>query len=127
MGGIINISKLKVPPEKHELETARYFADLGYDIEFIPPNHTPQMHTPDIVMDGITWEIKSPTVRSRRTIENNLRQAMMQSDNIIFDMRRIHMSDNDCIVELEHRFNQKKAIRRLWIIKKNLELVKFSR
>ena len=40
MGGRIDISKLKVPPEKHELETARYFAALGYDVEFIPPNHT---------------------------------------------------------------------------------------
>lgn len=31
--GIINISQLKIPPDKHELETAKFFANLGYDSE----------------------------------------------------------------------------------------------
>ena len=35
MSGIIDTSKLKVLPERHELETAKYFADLGYDIVFL--------------------------------------------------------------------------------------------
>ena len=51
MAGKIDISQLKVPPEKHELETAWYFAEQGHDIEFIPPNNSPHMHTPDIIMD----------------------------------------------------------------------------
>ncbi len=127
MNGRIFISKLKVPPEKHELETARFFAALGYDIEFIPPNNTPKMHTPDINMDGVSWEIKSPTGKSKRTIENNLRQAMLQSENIIFDLRRISMSDKACTAELERKFNQKKDIKRLYIIRKSGDLLKLSR
>ena len=48
------------PPEKHELKAARFFAELGYDIEFIPPSNIPDVHRPDILMQGKEWEIKSP-------------------------------------------------------------------
>ena len=48
MSGIINISKLKIPPERHELDVAKYFSELGYDIEFIAPSKIPDIHTPDI-------------------------------------------------------------------------------
>lgn len=53
MSGIIDISKLKIPPERHELDVANYFAKLGYNIEFIPPSNIPEIHTPDILMDGV--------------------------------------------------------------------------
>ena len=36
--GKIDISELNVPPEKHEYETAKYFAKRGYDVEFILSN-----------------------------------------------------------------------------------------
>ena len=35
MSGIIDISQLNTPPEKHELETAKYFSKLGKDVVFI--------------------------------------------------------------------------------------------
>ena len=127
MSGIINISKLKIPPDKHELETARYFAELGYDIEFIPPNYTPKMHTPDIVMDGVAWEIKSPIGRGKRTIELSLRQAVKQSHNIIFDLRRANLPESACLTQLEKQFQLKSYIKRLYIIKRNGELIKLSR
>ena len=37
--GKIDISALYYPPEKHEYETARYFAKLGFDIIFIKPRN----------------------------------------------------------------------------------------
>ena len=36
MSGIIDISQLNTPPEKHELATAKFFAERGKDIIFIP-------------------------------------------------------------------------------------------
>ncbi|MDR2191530.1 MAG: hypothetical protein LBO62_01425 [Endomicrobium sp.] len=63
-------------PETHELETARFFNKLGKDIEFLRPIRSKGIRTPDIVMDGVLWEIKSPQGDSRRTIENNLRAAL---------------------------------------------------
>jgi len=127
MSGRIDISKLKVPPEKHELETARYFASLGRDIEFIPPNNSPKMHTADIVMDGIPWEIKCPRGKSKRTVENNFRKANKQSENIIFDLRKIKLSEATCLSQLKKEFDFRPHVKRLLVIKKNNKLISFSR
>jgi len=42
--GIVDISNLLIPPEKHELATANYFADLGNNITFICPSNVPDNH-----------------------------------------------------------------------------------
>ncbi|MCR5595713.1 MAG: hypothetical protein K6G12_07690 [Lachnospiraceae bacterium] len=63
MAGMIDISELINPPEKNELETAKYFSDLGKDIKFLRPSSIPNQHTPDIRMDGLEWEMKAPTAR----------------------------------------------------------------
>ena len=127
MSGKIDVSKLKVPPEKHELETARFFAALGHDIEFIPPSNSPKMHTADIFMDGVSWEIKCPRGKSKRTIENNFRKANRQSENIIFDLRKIKLPEVTCISQLKKEFVFRPHVKRLLIIKKNGEMIQISR
>ena len=127
MGGEINYSKLKVPPEEHELETARYFAERGYDIEFIPPNNIPDMHTPDIMMDGVAWEMKCPKGKSRNTIQKIIRQAVKQSHYIIIDLRRINVPEDKCISQIERQVTMRPYIKRLLIITKNEELLDFGR
>ena len=127
MSGKIDISKLNTPPEKHELDTAKYFAELGYDIEFIRPSNIPEIHTPDILMDGIEWEIKCPKGKGKRTIENCFRQAVLQSDCIIFDLRKSNRAEEKIIKELERRFDQKRGVKRLLVIKRNGSLIKFDR
>ena len=102
--GKIDISQLKTLPERHELETADYLANLGYDIEFIAPRNSPNVHTPDIFMDGVSWEIKCPKGKSKRTIENNLRKAKQQEENIIFDKMRINITEEKCMLEIKRRF-----------------------
>lgn len=126
MSGIIDTSKLKVLPERHELETAKYFADLGYDIVFLPPNNSPKMSNPDILMNGVVWEMKCPKGKSKRTIENNIRKANKQSENIIFDLRRINLEESTSIRRLEKEFNIRPHLKRLLVIKKNGELLKYT-
>lgn len=125
--GIIDTSKLRVLPEKHEYETARYFADRGYNIEFIPPSNSPNMRTPDFKMDGVLWEVKCPTGKSKRTIENSFRKAMLQSTSLIFDLRHSNLQEEKALSELEHRFNQKRSVKRLYVIKKNGLLLEYTR
>ncbi len=122
MRGIIDISQLNTPPEKHELETAKYFSNLGKDVVFILPSNIPGVYRPDIKMDGIEWEIKCPQGKSKRTIEKNYHKAALQSKNIIFDLRRIDLPEKDCISQLEQEFYDKHT-KRLYIIKKNGELI----
>ena len=61
--------------------------------------------TPDIYYLGEKLEIKSPTGNSSRTIENNIRNALRQSDNIIIDLRRMHVNESKCLKEVERRVN----------------------
>lgn len=125
--GKIDISQLNTPPEKHEFETAKYFAELGKDIVFLKPSSIPNLHTPDIRMDGVEWEMKSPTGNSKRTIETNLRNAAKQSHYIIFDLRRIQVSEKQCIAQLERLFNSRSDIKRLLVIKKNKTLAEYPK
>ena len=127
MSGTIDISALSAPPEKHEFEAAKDFADLGKNIKFIKPSKIPNIHTPDIFMDGVEWEIKSPQGQSKRTIENNLRQALLQSRNVIFDLRRSGVPESDAIGKLEKEFSSNSKLRKLYIITRDGRLIEKSK
>lgn len=125
--GTIDISQLNSPPEKEEFETAKFFAALGKDVVFIHPSAIPNQHTPDIKMDGLEWEIKNPKGESRRTIENNMRKAVKQSHNIIFDLRHTKLSESKSIPKLEQEFKLNPLIKKLYIIKKDLTLLSYKK
>ena len=91
--GRLDISALNAPPEKHEYETAKYFADRGIDVVFIRPSDIKGTNSPDFKMQGKIWETKSPTGSSLRTYEENFKKALKQSENIIFDLRRLKITD----------------------------------
>ncbi len=125
--GIIDISALLTPPEKHELLTAQYFANLGKDVVFLRPSSIPGVYRPDILMDGIEWEIKAPTGNGKKTIERNMHKAAKQSACIIFDLRRITLSEKQCLSQLQREFYERSYLRRLMIIKHNNDLIVLSR
>jgi len=108
MSGKIDISALNTPPEQAEFSTAKFFANMGKDITFIRPSSIPNHHRPDIVMDGIEWEIKCPEGSSKRTIENNIRKAEKQSHYIILDLRRIKLPEKECLAQVKQNFREKK-------------------
>ena len=90
----VRIGTIIVPPgvftDVHEKIAVDFLAaKLGYDVTFLVPDRRRSAKTPDIEMNGLFWEIKSPTGRSSRTIENNLRLALRQSQNIVLDLRRM--------------------------------------
>ena len=127
MAGSIDVSLLNTPPDKSEFAVAKYFADLGKDIVFIPPSAIPGQHRPDVFMDGVEWEIKCPEGSSKRTIENAIRTAVRQSKSIIIDLRRIQLSDSSSVSNLGKEFNGRKYIKRIYVIRKNGSLLLYSR
>ena len=124
--GTIDVSNLTTPPAKHELATAKFFSEMGKDVMFIEPSNIPEVYRPDILMDGVEWEMKSPIGSSKRTIEKNYHKAALQSKNIIFDLRRINVPEAICLKQLEREFYDKKSLR-LLVIKKDDTLVKFGK
>lgn len=124
--GYVDISQLKTPPQRHEFETAKYFAALGKNVSFICPSDIKGTHTPDIRMDGVDWEIKCPTGSSKRTIERNFRNAVSQSRYIIFDLRKIKVPESLCLSQLDREFHARTYLKRLLVIKKGGELIEIT-
>lgn len=111
-----------VRPEPHELDTILFFTELGKEVELIIPSNTPHAKTPDLFMDGLNWEIKSPLNNQRRTIERLFYSASNQSSNIIMDLRRLKKGQDGAIATLEKSFKNTRKVRKLYIITKENEL-----
>lgn len=46
--------------KKHEYDTVLFLTEQGYDIELIPKSDKQGEHKPDIRMEKLLWEMKSP-------------------------------------------------------------------
>ena len=86
-GHIIIQSGVNVWP--HELKTAQAFTAIGKDVEFIRRSEEQRVTSADAVIDGLVWEMKAPTADNLKAVERNLKRGRWQSENIIFDCRRM--------------------------------------
>ena len=128
-----NIGKIIIPgnvrPEVHELEVAHILAEVGLDVEFLLPSYIKGLFSPDLLMNGQIWEMKSPCGSSKRTIENNYRNAQKQSENIIFDLRRVKLDEKVVISQIKQRLLKQRnnKTKRTIIITKNKKILDFKR
>lgn len=114
-------------PELHELETASVFLAHGFDVEFIAPSRTKGSKTPDVKIDGVLWEMKSPTGNGKNTVEKHLQRAGKQSKNIILDSRRTKIEDAAIEKELHKQFHLARSIKRITLVTKAAKLIDFRR
>ena len=116
--------KITVPPGTrvlpHELMTATILSWTGDDVEFLPVRST---HYPDIVFRGRQWEMKAPKGSKRRTIENNIRHALEQSNNIIIDLARINIPENVCIKNISDRAKKLGKSKKFIIVTKSRKII----
>ena len=105
--------------EKHEYETVKILLNHGFNIELIPPSRIKNLRMPDITLNGLAWEIKSPIGNGRKTIKNIIQTATHQSENIIIDLRRIKMPEENAMKEIERYFTFSKRIKHIMIIQKS--------
>ena len=114
------VGKISIPNgamvEPHEYKIATILSWTGNDVEFIEVGTTP---TPDIKFMGLEWEMKSPKGKSSRTVENNVREALRQSNNIIIDLSRIKLPENKGIREAERLAKLLGKKRKIMVITKN--------
>ena len=113
--------------EKHENETVVFFTELGYDVELIPPSNSPKVKTPDFIMDGSEWEMKSPCGKSKVSLEHMVKRATKQSENIVIDLARSKMDEGIAVREIERCFAQISLCRKLKIITKSRKLVEYNK
>ena len=83
--------------------------------------------TPDLKINGIEWELKSPQGNGIKTIENILKKATKQSKNIILDFSRIKMNGNQALSRTKYYLHSNKhGIKKLIIITKNHKVIDFE-
>lgn len=128
------VGLIVVPPgvfvDIHEKLAVDFLAaKMAYDVTFLVPSRHRGAKTPDIEMNGLVWEIKSPKGKSSRTIENNLRLALQQSPNIVLDLRRMdgRVPTVRLLREAERQFALTKSMRRLIIITRQEKHIDFER
>lgn len=109
---------------EHERRTAQALANAGYAVSFIKRSNEEYVRTPDVVIDGALWEMKSPISNRLPKIQKTLRQAIHQSPNVIYDSQRIkNLNDNQIKKELEKWAAQFKAMKRLLFVNKKREVI----
>ena len=113
--------------EKHEYATVLFLTNEGYNVELIPKSNLEGQHTPDVVIDNVRWEMKSPTGETKNTIKNNIQNALRQSTYVILDLRRIKRPMEKCMNEIEREFKENKKIKRILVITKTGKLLDFSK
>ena len=111
----------------HENATAVFLTEQGFDVELIPASNIEGVHTPDIKMDGLKWEMKAPLGEGNQLMENTIQRALRQSQNIIIDLRHTKRHQTKCLRELEKQFLNKKGIKRLKVITKSGKTLAFEK
>lgn len=109
---------------EHERRTAQALANAGYTVSFIKRSEEEHVRTPDVVIDGVLWEMKSPISNRLPKIQKTLRQAIHQSPNVIYDSQRIkNLNDNQIQKELEKWSVQFRAMKHLLFVNKKREII----
>lgn len=118
---------LTVPPgtvlEKHEIRIALALTRLGKDVYVIKPIDSYKTKSPDFYMDGVAWELKSPTGSNRRSISRHIKYALKQSRNIIIDSSRTKLSDAMIELWLKKDMQSHKSLQKLKLMTKNGKVV----
>ena len=100
---------------------------MGIDVELIPKSNIKNVHTPDIRINRLEWEMKAPLGEGNQLMENTIQRALRQSQNVIVDLRHTKRHQAKCLKELEKQFISKKGIKRLKIITKNGRILDFEK
>jgi hypothetical protein len=125
VGKIIIPSNMKPRPEQHEIHVASILAKyFKTDIEFIPRSNMP---TPDLLINGVMWELKSPTGTGKNNVQRQLQEARRQSSNIIIDATRSKMHTSRIKRQAEYQFKVIRPIKQLLFVSKTGNVYEITR
>ncbi len=120
--GTFIVSGRKLWP--HELHVAEILTMAGHDIEFLEESN---LHTADILLDGVEYEIKSPKSSTANSLEHLLKKALKQSPNIIIDTSRMkNARDDNTRKFLIAQAKSRKQIKKLIMITKQGRIIDIS-
>ena len=107
----------------HEDRTADILASHGHYVEFLPESN---LHSADILLDGILYEMKSPRSFNTNSMEQLIKDALYkkQCPNIEFDSLRLKGIRDDKVVEfLISQVKMRNRIKSMLFVNKRHELI----
>ena len=108
----------------HELKTAEALAAAGYVIEFIRRSEEVRAKSADALIDGMIWEMKSPTADNLHALDRNLRRALHQSNCIIIDSCRMKKVPDHAIEhELRKLAAELRSLKRLKFVNRKRAVI----
>jgi len=111
----------------HELLTADALAGVGYTVEFLTTNGVRYAKSPDVLINGEKWEMKSPKTDKLSAVERNLKRATKQSGHIIIDSHRMKkLRDANVQKLLAQKYKQQKTIKKLLFVKRKRQVIDIS-
>lgn len=124
-GKIIIPVGMKPRPRPHEIEAAEILVKhFRTDVEFIP---TANSSTPDFLIDGVVWELKSPQGKGKNNIQRQLKYASKQAQNIVLSAQRSKLHINRIKGELTIQFKKTRSLKRLLLIDKSGKVIEITR
>lgn len=103
----------------HELKTAEALILAGFNVEFVPKSNTVHRYSADALIDGVLYEMKSPVSSHLSVVDKNIKKALSQSCNIVFDSKRMKdAKDSQIVHELEKSVTSRRKIKSLIFVDK---------
>ena len=123
---VIILVEIKPHPDRFEETVARTLAqEFQSDILFIKRE---TVKTPDVMVCRTKqfWEIKNIKGNSSKTIEDNLRRAAKQADNIVISLLRSQMTPEQAASHIRHYLSHARGnIKRVILITKKGKIIDF--
>ena len=90
-------------PSDHEREIAAILSEqYGKTVEFVPQIMCPQgIQTPDYLIDGESFDLKSPTGKSKNLFYNVISKKMKQASSFIFEVTNCPLSEEEIKKQVE--------------------------
>lgn len=118
--GVVIEKELGAMPTKEEMEVADILVLNRIPkkrVRFLAPKRIKGSKNPDLLIDGVIWEIKTVEKLGKNTLDHAERKGLKQADNLIFDLRKLTMIlERKAMLELEREFLKRKGWRGLIVV-----------
>ena len=111
-----------------ELEAAGILANY-YEttVRVLPQAKGFKEHSADFVIDGETYELKSPITSSVRSINNLIQLATKQSRNVVIDIRKSKITEKKMVAICNERLKTLKKIKKIVLIVNKKIVLEFNK